>query len=166
MDIRLYGTMSSSSKSDQPEPPKDTSSSSDSDSEADSECLDPKPNPPKKPRTASQKRSKSRSLTSNRKYNKKWEETFPWLEYSEDHQGAFCKVCKKRGRSLQRIGGAWITKPFNNWKKTIEKMHAHAQSDIHIQSCEAEMVASRQGTIIQQLQHVGEEEKVKKQSSY
>ena len=64
---------------------------------------------------------------------------------------------------LQRTGGAWITKPFNNWKKAIEKMRAHARSDIHIQSCETEMVAARQGTIVQQLQHVhvSEEEKVK-----
>lgn len=54
---------------------------------------------------------------------------------------------------LQRTEGAWITKPFNNWKKAIENMCAHARSDIHIQSCEAEMVAARQGTIIQQLQH-------------
>ena len=43
----------------------------------------------------------------------------------------------------------------------MEKMRAHAQSDIHVQSCEAEMVAATQGTIIQQLQHVGEEEKTK-----
>ena len=159
MDIRSYGTiLPSTSKSAQP--PVDTSGSSDSDSEADSELQD-KPSPPKKLCTASQKRSKSRSLTSKRKYNKKWEENFPWLEYSEDHQGAFCKVCKKRGRLLQRTGGAWITKPFNNWKKAMEKMRAHAQSDIHVQSCEAEMVAATQGTIIQQLQHVGEEEKTK-----
>ena len=44
-------------------------------------------------------------------------------------------------------------------------MRAHARSDIHIQSCEAEMMAARRGTIVQQLQHVSEEEKVKKQSS-
>ena len=50
-----------------------------------------------------------------------------------------------------------------NWKKAIEKMCVHARSDIHIQSCEAEMVAARQGTNIQQLQHVhvSEEGKVK-----
>ena len=73
----------------------------------------------------------------------------------------FVKCAKKQGRMLQRTGGAWITKPFNNWKKAIEKMRAHARSDIHIQSCEAEMVAARQGTIVQQLQDVSEEEKVK-----
>ena len=164
MDIRLYGTLSSlssSSKSDQLEPPKSTSSSSDSDSESDSECLYPKPSLRIKPRTTSHNRSKSSSLTSKRQYNKKWEENFPWLEYSEHHQGAFCKVCKKRGILLQRTGGAWITKPFNNWKNAIEKMRAHARSDTHIQSCEAEIVAARRGGIVQQLHHVSEEEKVK-----
>lgn len=40
-------------------------------------------------------------------------------------------------------------------------MRAHARSNIHIQSCEAEIVAARQGTISQQLQHISEEEKVK-----
>ena len=62
---------------------------------------------------------------------------------------------------LQRSGGTWITEPFNNWTKAVEKMHSHAQSDIHIQSCEAEMVAARRGTIVQQLQHISEDEKIK-----
>ena len=43
-------------------------------------------------------------------------------------------------------------------------MKAHAQSDIHIQSCEAEMAAAsalQQGSIIQQLQQFGDQEKLK-----
>ena len=32
----------------------------------------------------------------------------------------FVKCAKKRGRLLQRTGGAWITKPFNNWMIAIE----------------------------------------------
>ena len=50
-------------------------------------------------------RSKYRLPTSNRKYNKKWEESFTWLTYDDNFQGAFCKVCRKRGISLQRTGG-------------------------------------------------------------
>ena len=46
----------------------------------------------------------------------------PWLEFDENLQGAFCKLCKKGGRYLQRTGGAWITKPFTNWKKVTQKM--------------------------------------------
>ena len=54
----------------------------------------------------------SKSGSGIRRYNKKWEETFPWLDFDENLQGAFCKLCKKGGRSLQRTGGAWIAKPY------------------------------------------------------
>ena len=40
-----------------------------------------------------QRRSKSHPLSGKRSYNPKWEKQFTWLEYSEDHQGAFCKIC-------------------------------------------------------------------------
>lgn len=107
-----------------------------------------------------QRRAKSHPISSRRKYNKKWEKEFPWLEYDEDHQGAFCKFCRKRGRSHDKTGGAWITKPFNNWKKAIEKMRAHSKSDGHIQSCEAEITATRGRSVMQQLQEVGERDRL------
>ena len=34
---------------------------------------------------------------------------------------------QKGGRSLQRTGGAWITKPFTNWKKMTQKMKSHSK---------------------------------------
>ena len=37
-----------------------------------------------------------------RRYNSKWEQAFPWLEFSEDVQGIFCKVCKKWARESQQ----------------------------------------------------------------
>ena len=123
------------------------------------------PSPAKKRLTVHEKRRrKYRPVTSSRKYNKKWEESFNWLTFDENFQGAICKVCRKRGISLKRTGGTWISKPFKNWKKAIEKMKAHAKSDIHIQSCEAEMAAARalqEGSIIQQLQQIGDQEKLK-----
>ena len=50
---------------------------------------------------------------------------------SHDHisQGVFCKECKKAGKSLQRTGSTWVTKPFTNWKKALEKMKAHSQNE-------------------------------------
>ena len=39
--------------------------------------------------------SQSASKKVCRRYNSKWEQDFPWLKFSEDVQGAFCKVCKK-----------------------------------------------------------------------
>ena len=102
--------------------------------------------------------------TSNRKYDKKWEDSFTWITYDENFQEDFCKVCRKRRISLLRTGGTWISRPFKNWKKAIEKMKAHAKSEVHILSCEAETVAVRtlqEESIIQQLQQIGEREKMK-----
>lgn len=109
---------------------------------------------------------KSRSHSSEPKYNKKWEEEFSWLEYDEDYQLTFCNICRKQKKSLEISGGTWITKPFTNWKKATKKMRAHAKSGIHIQSCEVELLTARaqvDGSIIQQLQHAGDKEKKKNQ---
>ena len=63
---------------------------------------------------------------------------------------------------MQRTGGTWITRPFTNWKKALGKMKA--QSDIHVQACQASMLAERaakEGTIMQQLQQITDKEKIK-----
>ena len=80
--------------------------------------IDLHPNPPKKNCPSSTSKAPSKSGSGIRRYNKKREETFPRLEFDENSLGAFCKFSKKGGRSLQRTGGAWITKPFTNWKVT------------------------------------------------
>ena len=77
------------------------------------------------------------SKSSSRKYQKKWEKDFTWLEYDADCDGAFCKLYKTSGKSLERTGGVWTTKPFSNWKKAVEKMKAHAKSDAHIRASQA-----------------------------
>ena len=96
------------------------------------------------------------------------EENCTWLLYDEDYQGVFCKECKKAGKSLQRTEGTWVTKPFTNWKKALEKMKAHSQSNIHVQACQASMLAERavrEGTIMQQLQQITDEEKMKNRAA-
>ena len=75
--------------------------------------------------------------------NIKWQETFPWLEFDENLQGTFCKLCKKGGRSLQRTGGAWITKPFTNWKKVTQTMKSHSKSEVHLLSYQLEVEANK-----------------------
>ena len=119
MDIRSY--FRSASKSSV------VSSSSDSEDGNESE-IDVQPNPPKKHCSNSTSKPPSKSGCGIRRYNKKWEETFPLLEFDENLQGAFYKLYKKDGRSLQRTGGAWITKPFTNWKKVTQKMKSHSKS--------------------------------------
>ena len=158
-------------------------SHSDSSENSDSETEEPKqPSPPKKhcvSSTSSHSSTSSTTSTSSstvtktatsgkRRYNKKWEETFPLLEYDEDYRGAFCKFCRRRGKSLQRTREAWITKPFNNWKKATERMRAHSQSDVHIQSCHAELAATRamkEGSIVRQLQHTRERQRMKNRTA-
>ena len=160
-DLNHYFTTAASSKNNS------------GDSESDSEVL--APTSPKKLCTTTtfqpeqeQRRTKSRPVSNKRHYKKQWEREFPWLEYDEDLQGAFCKVCKKGGKSLERTGGTWFTKPFNNWKKAVEKMRAHSQSNGHIQSCETQIAAARamqEGSIVQQLQQVREIERLKNRAA-
>ncbi len=170
MDIRSFFCGASSSKSPGHSSSSDTEDKIDS-NQSDTEFLEP--SPAKKRLIVHEKHAKERLTThekskkitaSSRKYNKKWEESFNWLMFDKNFQGAFCKVCRKRGISLQRTGGTWISKPFTNWKKAIEKMKIHAKSDIHLLSCEAEMAAAtalQEGSVIQQLQQINDEEKLK-----
>ena len=44
----------------------------------------------------------SKSGSGIRRYNKKWEETFPWFEFDGNLQGAFFKLCKKSVEDLFR----------------------------------------------------------------
>ena len=54
-------------------------------------CLrfDVHPNPPKKNFSSSTSKTPSKSGSGIRKYNKKWDKTFTWLEFDENLQGAF-----------------------------------------------------------------------------
>ena len=107
MDIRLFfGSSGASSSQAQPTAvqSEEEYESSDSDAESQTECLEP--SPAKKKKSVDVKhRSKTRQATSIPKYNRKWEERFNWLIFDDNFQEAFCKVCRKRGVSLQRTGG-------------------------------------------------------------
>lgn len=118
--------------------------------------------------TSAKKHAKHHATTSSRKYNTKWEKDFSWLEYNEDCKGAFCKVCRMSGKSLQRTGGVWVTKPFTNWKKAVEKMKAHEKSDSHSQANLAALAAEgalREGSIMQQLQKVDRRERTRNRAA-
>ena len=49
---------------------------------------------------------------------------------------------------------------IKNRKKAIQKMKAHAGSETHLRHAEAELLPKR-GTVVQQLQHIGDLEKSK-----
>ena len=50
--------------------------------------IDVQSNPPKKHCSSSTSKPPSNSGSGIRRYNKKWEETFPWLQFDENLQGA------------------------------------------------------------------------------
>ena len=104
------------------------------------------------------------SAATSRKYNKKWAKDFPWLEYDGNFQGAFCKICRKvetRGQSSQGSGGVWVTKPFQNWKKAVQKMKEHASSESHLRQVQAKLIVSRGETVVHKLQRFGDSERSK-----
>ena len=68
------------------------------------------------------------------------------------------------GKSLQRTGVVWVTKPFTNWKKAVEKMKANEKSDLHSQANLAALPAEgalREGSIMQQLQNINKQERMR-----
>ena len=144
------------------------SSASVSRSHSDSEGSDTEPPAPKKQcqgLTSQAASSPQGSLSAKRRrYLKRWESDFHWLEYDEDLQGAFCKHCKKWGKSNAKNRGTWITKPFSNWKKATEKMKEHAESEGHLLACQTEAAATsalREGSVLQQMHRLEESERVK-----
>lgn len=113
---------------------------------------------------SSPKRHCSSTAPHTRKYNKKWEKEFPWLEYDNNYNGVFCKVCRKsmrQSKTSQGSGGTWVTKPFNNWRKALEKMRAHASSDTHTKCVEAELLVREGGTIAHQLHCIEDDQRSK-----
>ena len=95
------------------------------------------------------------SPATSRKYNRKWEKYFPWLESDGNFQGAFCKICRKietRGQPSQGSGGVCVTKPFQNWKKAVQKMKEHASSEFYLRQVEAELIVSKGETVVHQPQ--------------
>lgn len=76
----------------------------------------------------------------------------------------FCKVCRQAGKSYQQSGGGWVSKPFSNWKKAVEKMKAHERSENHIQARDAVVVAGevlRKGSVTQQQQKAERQERAR-----
>ena len=149
MDIRSYFSQSSTIA------PKAVDINSSDDSEQETELDIPQA---KKPCSSTREQHTS-STSTGRRYQKKWEKDFPWLQYDPDSDGAFCKLCRSYGRGLERTGGVWTSKPITNWKKAVQKMRAHAKSDSNTTATQAALVCKTSGSIAQKLQNVAEDER-------
>ena len=79
------------------------------------------------------------------RYNLKWEEEFPWLNYvpedQEDGPSMLCSVCGKHKESSKRM--VWITVPCKFFRK--DKLCEHEWSQCHVDATKAEamVVATR-----------------------
>ncbi|XP_056630654.1 zinc finger MYM-type protein 1-like isoform X1 [Diorhabda sublineata] len=76
-------------------------------------------------------------VTGNRNlcFQRHWTQKNPWLAYSNIAQGALCKMCvlfgqTEGGRGDQKLG-SFVTKPFNNWKKVLEKIEQYRNTNYH-----------------------------------
>lgn len=74
----------------------------------------------------------------NLSFQRHWTTKNPWLVYSniaQGLQGALCKMCFLFGRTQGSRGGqelgAFVAKPFNNWKKALENFDHHGNANYH-----------------------------------
>lgn len=90
--------------------------------------------------------SVSSSSVTGRKFLRRWSDSFPWLQYSERLEKAFCTICSKcymelkvklptSGVTDQNAYTAFVKEGFSNWKKGIERFKSHEQSSVHRHAC-------------------------------
>ena len=76
---------------------------------------------------------KMRSVNSGRYFQAGWFESHHWLQYHRQKHAAFCNICTAFRQP--RDNSPSIYRPtaqgFRNWKKGVERMAEHAQSDWH-----------------------------------
>jgi len=71
----------------------------------------------------------------SRKFQLKWLDNFPWLSYSQKHEGVYCRTCvlfsrDVGGRSKENLGYL-CTKPLNKYNKALEVFKKNSNNDYH-----------------------------------
>ena len=83
-------------------------------------------------------------------YDKHWEKTFPWLEYTEDlgsSGGMFCSLCRKHETSTLSKSElhVWVSKPYKLMRR--DKVVQHSKSERHQTALERERLAAEASTV-------------------
>ena len=69
----------------------------------------------------------------NRSFNLQWFKSYPWLEYSQNEDAAFCFACRHFG-SFKDL--SFVEVGISNWKNAkaskSKGLNGHASSDCHI----------------------------------
>ena len=65
----------------------------------------------------------------SRRCQKQWLDSYPWLAYSPEEDGLYCKHCVffAVGENL----GFFVDKPFKYWQKGLEKSKEHSNRTYH-----------------------------------
>ncbi|CAL1671991.1 unnamed protein product [Lasius platythorax] len=98
----------------------------------------------------------------NLTFQKKWLNEFPWLAYSHEKCGAFCKFCVIFAANFEAGKGSHVTlrnlvkTPLTKWKKAKENFHDHESRQYHVRACEAaqnfmSIFEKRQDDIVMQI---------------
>ncbi|KAK0134978.1 Zinc finger MYM-type protein 1 [Merluccius polli] len=69
-----------------------------------------------------------------RSFQRNWYNTRPWLEYSPDNDGMYCFSCCLFLNEEKYSKSAWRVAGLNNWRKGLEKIQEHANSEAHLTS--------------------------------
>lgn len=72
--------------------------------------------------------------TEGRSFQKTWYENRPWLEYSPDKDSMYCFSCRLFLNEQKYTKSTWRVAGVDNWKRALEKMQEHADSEAHLTS--------------------------------
>ena len=71
-----------------------------------------------------------------RSFQLKWLDKYPWLIYSKELDGGFCKFCSLLARNRSELG-VLVNKPFRRWVKVTKIVDGHVSRKYHTNAVEA-----------------------------
>ena len=72
-----------------------------------------------------------------RSFQYRWLEKHPWLVYSKEADGGFCKFCSLFSKNRESLG-VLVNKPFTMWVKVHKVVEGHASNNYHFRAvCDA-----------------------------
>ena len=81
-------------------------------------------------------RTRPSNSVSYRQFQPSWLKQYPWLHYSQQYDGVYCRACalfapkQAGGQDL----GQFVTKPFKSWGKILQKASVHGTRSYHLSS--------------------------------
>ena len=77
-----------------------------------------------------------------RSFQLKWLDKYPWLVYSKELDGGFCKFCSLFAKNRSALG-VLVNKPFKMWVKVTKVVDGHASNKYHTDAVEVALAFKR-----------------------